>query len=325
MTPPRGATRALACSLAVLLAMRLDAQEDVALRHLAQARALHDGGKSEDAALLLREAKLALAKVTDAAVQRSLQKSIDALVVKVDPLAGEVLKAEETAARALLRAAKAYQARKWHRCALPFLRLAADASDKLAGKALKEAGDGVTADPTTAWFGEAATFAGGGVWKLEQGVITSPKAGNDSLGWRTKKETKGPVRIAIESKTTAEPSKTSLVFGMRPSKDGDAFYVLELRHMPGFSQIRLLHKPRDADFTELALVPLTLSRAERADWVTLWAELRGDRIRVGIGDIESIEANAATKDLDGNLGVFISGDTPWKAAVAFRKLRVEPL
>lgn len=311
--------------VALSLSGWLGAQEDIALKRLAEARTLHGNGRDEDAALSLRDAKTALAKVADANVQKSLQKSIDALVAKVDPLAVKALEAEEAAARALLRAAKAYQARKWQRCAVPFLRQAAELSEKVAGKALQQAGDGATADTTAVWFGDAATFSGGGVWRLERGVITSPQVGPDSLGWRTSKTTKDQVRVSIESKTTAEPSKTALVFGMHPSKDGDAFYVLELRHMPGFSQLRLLHKSQDGDFKEIALLPLTMSRAERAGWVTLWVELRGDRIRAGIGDIESVEANAVTKSLDGCLGVFISGDTPWKAPISFRNLRVEPL
>lgn len=309
-----------------LLAALLGAQEDVVLKRMAEAKALQGEGRPEDAALKLREAQRAMAKVTDAAVQKSLQKSIDALVAQVDTLAAETAKAEEAAARALLRAAKAYQARKWNRCALPFLRLAAELSDKVAGRALQQAGDDKgPGDAMSAWLGDGVTFAGGGIWRSEKGVLTSPRVGTDTVGWRSKKETKGPVRVEIESKTSADPSKTSIAFAMRPHKDGDAYYVLELRHMPGFSQLRLLHKPAKGDFTEIALQPLTLSRAERADWVPLWVELRGDRIRAGVGEIESLEANAVTEDLDGCLGVFVSGDTPWKHPVQFRGLSVEPL
>lgn len=320
MNAPRG------IAVAFAFASGLFAQEDVVLKQVAAARTLQGDGRPEDAAFALREAQAALAKVADVAVAKSLHKSLDPLLAEIDPLAAETTKAEELAARALLRTAKAYQAKKWHRCALPWLRLAAELSDKVAGKALQQAGEAESAvDATTAWFGDAVTFAGGGIWKLDKGVVTSPKLGNDTVGWRTKKETKGPVRIAIETRTTAEPSKTSLVFGMHPDKNGDAYYVVELRHMPGFSQLRLLHKSASGDFAELALQPLTMSRSERADWVTLWAELRGDRIRVGVGEIESLEASAATKDLDGGLGLFVSGDTPWKFSVRFRNLRVDPL
>jgi hypothetical protein len=70
---------------------------------------------------------------------------------------------------------------------------------------------------------------------------------------------------------------------------------------------------------------LTLSRAERADWIELWVELASDRVRVGVGDWESLEANAVTPDLDGCIGLFISGDSPFPAPIAFRNLRVEPL
>lgn len=316
----------VAVVVAALLTAALPAQEDAVLKRLAEARSLQGEGRPEDAAFALRAAQTAMQDVADPAVAKSLQKSIDALVAEVDTLAAETKKAEEAAARALLRPAKAYQAKKWNRCALAWLRLAAELSDKVAGKLLQQAGAGAgPSDPTTEWFGDAVTFAGGGIWQLEKGEITSPKVGTDTVGYRTDKTTKGPVRIALESRTTADPSKTSIVFGMRPSKNGDSYYVLELRHMKGFSQLRLLHKPANGDFAELALQPLTLSRKERADWVELWVELRGDRIRAGCGTIETLEANAVTKDLDGGLGLFVSGDTPWKERVRFRGLRVEPM
>jgi hypothetical protein len=245
-------------------------------------------------------------------------------------LTGQLLSArqqqEEHKARALLRAAKSYQARKWHRMALPYLQLAASVSAAVAGKALELADAATTTtDAIRAWFGDGKTFAGGGVWKVTANSVESPKLTGGSVGFRSEKTTKGKTRIAIETRASDAPSKSSIVFGMKPDKNGDSYYVVELRHYRGGSQLRLLHNPQSGAIVEIANHPLTLSRAERADWVELWVELAGDRVRVGVGDWESLEANAVTADLDGCIGLFISGDSPFLAPIAFRNLRVEPL
>lgn len=325
----RSAASTLArCALALALSTALPAQEADVLKGLAEAKQLQGDGRAEDAAIALRQARRHLRTVADPAVQKSLQKSVDTLLAEVDTLAGETTKAEEAAARALLKAAQNYLRRKWTRAALPLLRLANELSDKVAGKALQQAGDGdqVAQSGVATWFGDAMTFCGGGYWIVEKGVVKSPKLQTDSVGFRSKKTTQGPVRIAIESLTTEAPSKTALVFALDPSKDGDDYYVLELRHDKGLSQLRLLHNDgRTNRIDEILLQPLTMSRKERAEWTTLWAELRADHIRIGIGDLESAESKSVTKDLDGCIGLFVSGDSPWKAPVQYRNLRVDPL
>jgi len=328
-TSLRQLARASAATLALLIAQPAAiAQDDVALTKLAEGRALQAEGRGEDAAFALRAAREAAEAVQDTNVRKSLLKSVEQALAETDTLAAETRKAEDSAARALLRAAKAYQVRKWHRAALHYLRLAADLSVAVAGKAL-EAADTATAttDAIRTWFGDGKTFAGGGVWKVTANSIESPKLTGASVGFRSEKSTKGKTRIAIETRTSEAPSKSSIVFGMKPDKNGDSYYVVELRHYRGGSQLRLLHNPQNGAIVEIANQPLTLSRAERADWIELWVELSGDRIRVGVGvgEWESLEANAVTPDLDGCIGMFVSGDSPFVAPIAFRNLRVEPL
>jgi hypothetical protein len=323
----RQLVRASAATLALLFAQAAAiAQDDVALTKLAEGRALQAEGRAEDAAFALRAAREAAEAVQDANVRKSLLKPIEQALGETDTLAADARKAEEAAARALLRAARGYQARKWHRMALPYLQLAASVSAAVAGKALELADAATTTtDAIRAWFSDGKTFAGGGVWKVTANSVESPKLTGASLGFRSEKSTKGKTRIAIETRASDAPSKSSIVFGMKPDTNGDSYYVVELRHYRGGSQLRLLHNPQSGAIVEIANHPLTLSRAERADWVELWVELAGDRVRVGVGDWESLEANAVTADLDGCIGLFISGDSPFPAPIAFRNLRVEPL
>ena len=108
------------------------------------------------------------------------------------------------------------------------------------------------------------------------------------------------------------------------------FQTVAIDHLDLLRNVMIVHaghghriEPNRLD--EILTQPLTMSRAERTTWTTLWAELRGDRIRIGIGDIESAESKAVTKDLDGCIGVFVSGDSSFKAPVQFRNLRVDGL
>jgi hypothetical protein len=325
----RGSLRLLGLAgLLLAVAPAVLAQEDAVLKSLTEAKKLQGEGRTEDAAIALRTGRVQLRSVADAAVQRSLQKSIDTLLAEVDTLAVEAGKAEEVAARALLKAAQNYLRRKWTRAALPLLELAAELSDKIAGKALQQAGvsDQPATNAVATWFGDGMSFCGGGYWTVDKGTLKSPQLKSDSIGFRSKKTTSGPVRIEMEALATAQPCKLALVFALDASTDGDDYYILELRHERGFSQLRLLHNDGTANrLDEILTQPLTMSRAERTTWTTLWAELRGDRIRIGIGDIESAESKAVTKDLDGCIGVFVSGDSSFKAPVQFRNLRVDGL
>ncbi len=318
---------ALTTALGILLVAPLArAQDEIALKQLAAGRALQAQGQDEDAAIALRAARAAAESVTDANVRKSLLKPIEQALNETDALAVETRKAEDAAARALLRAAKAYQARKWHRAALPYFQLAKDLSVAVAGKALELAdAASSTTDAIRTWFGDGKNFAGGGIWRVAANSIESPRLAGASVGLRSEKTTKGKTRIAIETRATDAPSKSSIVFSLKPDKNGDSYYIVELRHYRGGSQLRLLHNPKEGAIVEIANQPLTLSRSERADWIEIWIELAGDRIRVGVGEWETLEANAVTPDLDGCIGMFVSGDSPFLAPIAFKNLRVEPL
>ena len=151
-TSLRQLARASAATLALLFAQAAGiAQDDVALTKLAEGRALQAEGRAEDAAFALRAAREAAEAVQDMNVRKSLLKSVEPALAETDTLAAETRKAEDSAARALLRAAKAYQVRKWHRAALHYLRLAAELSVALAGKALEAADTATATTWATAW------------------------------------------------------------------------------------------------------------------------------------------------------------------------------
>jgi hypothetical protein len=321
---------ALACAA---LAAAPAAQEEQVLQDLVDAKQLRDEGRAEDAALRLRAARAGLEAVEDPAVRRRLERSVLGLLAELDPLDAEREKAFEAVARELLKPARAYQRRKWHRAALPLLEAVAAFSEKIGGKALAQSRDEVEggrgaprpAEGIEGWLKAGLTFAGGGYWKVQDGIAESPTLGLESLGLRSERRTAGPTRISIEVLASSAPSKAAIVFAMEPSKNGDDYYILELRHERGFSQLRLLHNAASGGIDEIVNQAVAMARAERADWTELWVELRGDLIRIGLADLESAETRSVTPDLDGVIGLFVSGDSPFKAPVRFRNLRIEKL
>lgn len=309
------------------------AQERAVLSAIVEARRLAEIKQDEDAVLVLRDARDRVTRIEEASVRRRLQKSVDDLIADLDPLDRDTEKARETAARALLKPAQAYTRRKWNRAALPLLELVAALSQKVGEKPLERAqsalGIGAGAavrDGIQAWFGKGVGFAGAGYWKVEEGIAESPKLqGGLSVGLRSERRTEGDCRIQIEVLASDKPSKASICFAMEPSKNGDDYYILELRHERGFSDLRLLHYGVNGRLDEMANIPLAMSRAERATWTELTVDLAGDRIAVDVGGLERAEARSVTPDLEGCLGLFVSGDSSFKDPVRFRNLRITPL
>jgi hypothetical protein len=196
-----------------------------------------------------------------------------------------------------------------------------------AERAVGLGGGGSSRSAIDEWFGKGVTFAGGGYWRVEGGVVTSPElVDGASVGFRSTREHRGDVRIRIESQASALPSKTAIVFGFNASKNGNHGYILELRHTREFTQLRLLHQRIDGHLDELVTRYVALSRAERASFLDLAVELRGDRIAMSAaGGLVRAETRAVGETVSGNLGCFVSGDSPHTGPVRFRNLRVEPL
>jgi len=307
-------------------------QERAVLSAVVEARRLAELKQDEEAVLVLRDARDRVTRIEDSGVRRRLQKSVDDLIGDLDPLDKATAKAREEAARALLKPAQAYTRRKWNRAALPILEIVAALSDKVGGRPLERAQSalGLAADGPRdgiqAWFGKGVGFAGAGYWKVDEGIAESPKLqGGLSVGLRSERRTEGDCRIQIEVLASDKPSKASICFAMEPSKNGDDYYILELRHERGFSDLRLLHFGQNGRLDEMANIPLAMSRAERATWTELTVDLAGDRITVDVGGLERAEARSVTPDLEGCLGLFVSGDSPFKDPVRFRNLRITPL
>ncbi len=313
-------------------AASVGAQERAVLSAIVEARRLAELKQDEDAVLVLRDAQDRVMRIEDSGVRRRLQKTVDDLIDDLDPLDKATSKAREDAARALLKPAQAYTRRKWNRAALPLLEIVAALSDKVGGRPLEraQAALGLSAegprDGIQGWFGKGFGFAGAGYWKVEEGIAESPKLqGGLSVGLRSERRTEGDCRIQIEVLASDKPSKASICFAMEPSKNGDDYYILELRHERGFSDLRLLHYGSNNRLDEMANIPLAMTRAERATWTELTVDLAGDRITVDVGGLERAEARSVTPDLEGCIGLFVSGDSSFRDPVRFRNLRVTPL
>ncbi|MEY2982839.1 MAG: hypothetical protein ACO4CT_10645 [Planctomycetota bacterium] len=322
----------LALAVGLCCVVPAAAQERAVLSAIVEARRLAELKQDEDAVLVLRDAQGRVARIEDAGVRRRLQKSVDDLIGDLDPLDKATSKAREDAARALLKPAQAYTRRKWNRAALPLLEIIAALSEKVGGRPLEraQAALGLAADGPRdgiqGWFGKGVGFAGAGYWKVEEGIAESPKLqGGLSVGLRSERRTEGDCRIQIEVLASDNPSKASICFAMEPSKNGDDYYILELRHERGFSDLRLLHYGRDGRLDEMANIPLAMTRAERAAWTELTVDLAGDRITVDVGGLERADARSVTPDLEGCIGLFVSGDSPFRDPIRFRNLRVTPL
>lgn len=294
-----------------------------------EARGELEGGDPEAAAARLRVARRDLLAIPDGATRHKLKGEVEALLAKADGLDAAGQKRLELAAKDLLNAAQAYSRRKWPRAALAPLRQAhllhpASSAKRLAeGRAaIASEHEQTTQSALEEWFARGKVLLGGGSWKSTKAGIESPKPAGQTLLLGSQHKTASTYRLKIEARSLHSRGKFAVAFGMNVG--GTELCLLELMHARQGSQLRLLYLPEGKEeFELLAAGWVTLTGAEKADFVELSVSVEGDHVTAGLGDLAQIEARAPKADLSGHLGLFVSGDTQEKEPVVYRRLRVE--
>ena len=256
------------------------------------------------------------------------------LIKKVDDLDGVRREAETLAARQLIAVADAYARAKWPRLCLDLL-LVADALDpEAARRPLDEArkkpgaessvrlpdprGFGAGRDQLLDFFKDGRQpFAKG--WKVGPDGATSPSLGDNTTMILSGPSVAGDARIGIDFLLGRVNGKVGLAFGVQSPTD---YLVLEVHHDTGETVIRLV-RVHEADVTVFWEETTRYGKDVRADWMRMTLELHGGEATVTVADETFRPRRVGT--VDGQLGLFISGNSENKKPVRFRGLRVERL
>lgn len=326
-----------ALALFALLARSAVAQEPVVTAGIERAKTALEQKDAEGATLELRGLEQALEALPSSTRRTTLRNQVLGLWKRADPRQAARSKALETTAKALVKAAKAYTAKRWHRTALELLELAARLAPQHAAAPRDEARlaaastSSTPAQDLSSFFAKATQpYEYDGKWKLESDEIHSP-AHVQPLPTLLRSAAPIELReyfVEVEARTDGEPGEFALCIGHRGAA---SFALLELFYLPRNEQNPLaLSEQRfllleDGPERVLATAYPSLTPRERRGWVKLRVEVRGQRLRGIVAGCSAIEAEITSQPLTGHFGLFVASSSQWKGVTRFRNLRWGPL
>ncbi|MBK9385067.1 MAG: hypothetical protein IPN34_09660 [Planctomycetes bacterium] len=327
-----------ACGALASLAAMASPQEALVTAGVERAKVALERNDSEAASQELRSLDAAIEAVPSSPRRTTLRNQVQALAKRADPRYAARAKALDTAAKALVKAAKTYASKRWHRTALELAELAARLAPQHAAAARDEARLAAQSAPAAPASDLAAFFAKSsqpykyeGRWTLQGNEIHSPEH-LDPLPTMLLSSHLIEERdffIEVEARTEGQPGEFALAFGWRGSLELALLELFYLERTPqnplGLSEQRFLLHLANGEYQTLATRYPSVTPRERRGWVKLRVEVRGPQLRGIVGGFSVLEAEFADRPLMGRFGLFVSSASAWKGVTRFRNLRWGPL
>ncbi|MHC4077147.1 MAG: hypothetical protein ACYST0_01755 [Planctomycetota bacterium] len=314
------------------------AKEPDALALVARAEALHKDGKDEQASGILRQAAARLAVMPAGVMRTNLEKVINDLLAKADPVTTRRREAFQLAAAEFVKLSSSYKRRKWYRMALLALRDAerldpTSAAEPLAQLRQKGASafaweearrQQLSARPAAARKAEPkdrlSAFTGVNIagWKVTPTLITSPMPNDEASDLvLTRRLKHGDGTVSIEVKRTNTKGEVGLLFGANSYED----YFIQAVHYHKEGDISLgVFYWCDGKLTELGQSDFfTLAGKAREDWLRYGLRIQGNKVTCFVGDKDRLTVECPRKP-HGRIGVSVARASTGQ--VQFRKLHV---
>jgi len=301
-------------------------QEHAAQKIVTRAEAALAANRPEDAALLLRKARLAVGRSDKVAGADAVVARIKELLSKVDPLLTERAKAEAKVATTFSKLADEYGSKGWKDSAKAMLERG-EVFDPLvvAGRLRKLRGPSKKV-PTIIEYFEAGrqVYVTKDKWKFENGVVTSPQPRTSAMLLLSDKsvdsgtKTSG-TRISVDVKT-GPGGRAGLVFAYR----GRGYHMVEVIHHGGRSEIRM-YRWHDGEWDKIHARYHRLPRSTHTGWFPLVVETRGNEISWQVGPSPVFVDKTSAKRLSGKIGLLVGSSSRDAKPVEFKNLVIKEL
>jgi len=311
-------------------------KEPDTLALVAQAEALHKKGKNEQASSILRQAATRLAATPEGVMRTNLEKVIQGLLQKADPVTARRREALQLAAAEFVKLSDSYRRRKWNRMALLALRDAerldpATATEPLAYLRQKGAKAFAWEDaqrqprndkPAAAKKPEPkdrlSGFAGANIagWTITPKLITSPipnDEGSDLVLTRSLKH--GDGTVSIEVKRASTKGEVGLLFG---ANSYDDYFILAVHYYKHGDVTVGVFYWCDGKLTEICNSRF-FSVSNRENWLRYGLRIQGNKVTCFVGDKDRVTGECPRKP-HGRIGVSVARTSTGQAQ--FRKLHV---
>lgn len=349
--------RILPCLIWILILVALlPAQHDRCLEELAEgARALATGDY-ELAAFRLRAAREAAHEMPLGTIRTNLEKRIHKLMRKADPLDAACVRALTKAAKGLIRMAESYIRAKRYATAKGILLLASRLDKQLTKEPLKRvealleardltslpaedetkprpSGKGKTANATFSdlEFGGGA-FKGGlqnmgrGTWRpLGKNGLVSPRLVDGQTHMIVSRtRIAGDAVIKLEALIGRENGIAGFFVGFKDSGQDSLLVEVAQRGNWRWNRVHAVKWGEGFKAEELQSKPYQVKAQEKAGWVSIAIEIKGQQVRVNFGTGPAIRLDLPGKDLTGRFGIYISGNWGNRDPIVYRDLEIEP-
>ncbi len=342
--------RILLLTALLVLSAVVSAQQDLCLEELARGRKALDAGDGEKAAHRLRNARKAAAEMPLGTNRTLLEKRIKKLLHKADFLDVTRSRALTRAAKELIRVAESYIRVNRFVTAKELLVLASGLDKQLSKEPLKRAEALLEArnlDPLPAEekkakgkvddtplrdieigngaFKGGLQYTGTGKWlSLGKHGLVSPKiTDGQSHMIVSRRRISGDVILELEALIGKEDGIAGFFFGYKDS--GKDCVLIEIAQRKNSRWNRAFEVKWGADFKmqELQCKPYSITPKEKAAWIPLSIQVKGQQVRVLSGTGPSLTLDLPGRDLTGRFGIYISGNWGNRDPVQFRNLEIK--
>jgi hypothetical protein len=284
-------------------------------------------GSAERATRLLIVAERALLAESPGVLRDSLRATILGLAEKADPNRKVRMDTFARAAGELIKTSRMYGRRGWHSIASRLLEDAAELSpERVAKERSKAARTG-----SASRFGRKKTPSGpedllsrfkasdANGWDVRRDEIRSPpptKTGSAVLVGPVKVENDRMVSIEVKRPNTA--SLAAILFG---AIDYDDYFIFDVDFRTGTECAVTVYHWKAPRLKELGVAFFHIPKARRGDWLRYAVRIEGKKVTCFVGKKSRITV-MCDREPYGSIGMHVSGASPYRGAVAYRRLRV---
>jgi hypothetical protein len=284
-------------------------------------------GSVEGATRLLIEAERALLAEPPGVLRDGLQATILGLAVQADPNRKVRVDTFARAAGELIKTSRMYGRRGWSSIANRLIQAAAELSpERVAKERAKAARSGSAgrsgkkkspSGPADLLSRFKASDSNG--WDVRRDEIRSPpptKTGSAVLLGPVKVEKDQMVSIEVKRPNTA--SLAAMLFG---AIDYEDYFILDVDYNAGTECAVLVYHWKAPHLKELGVAYFNIPKAKRGDWLRYAVRIEGKKATCFIGENSRITVTC-DREPYGSIGMHVSGASPYRGAVAYRRLLV---
>jgi len=334
----------------------LSAQHDECLKQMAEGAKELARGDKELAAHRLRAARLAAEDMPLGTIRTELEKRIQQLMRKADPLDPACLRTRAKAAKCLIQIAESYIRAKRYATARELLELASPLNRQLTKEPLKrvdallrargistlpddgkasgsQPAKGTRSKPTfdDIEFG-GGVFKGGlqnmgrGSWRpLGKNGLVSPKLVEGQTHMIVSRgRIAGDAVIKLDALIGKQDGIAGFFIGFKDSGKDSVLVEVAQRANWRWNRAYEVKWGEGLKMEELESTTYQVTPQERAAWISISMEIKGQQVRVRFGTGPDILLDLPGRDLTGRFGVFISGNWGNRDPVVFRDLKITP-